>query len=117
HPLRVRTPGLQLDVVASRSHGDPRTEGYLAGLPVGGRCNVGSSLKFALVADGRADLYPRTGPTMEWDTAAGHAILLAAGGRMAAPDGSPFRYGKPGFRNGGFVASGPFDAPPIGPFM
>ena len=117
-PLRVRAPAAAgWAVVASRSHGDPRTEAYLAPLGVAERLNVGSSLKFGLVAEGTADLYPRTGPTMEWDTAAGHAVLLAAGGRMAAPDGSPFRYGKPGFRNGGFVASGPFDPPPIGPCM
>ncbi len=115
--LRVREPARTLAVVASKSHGDLATERYLAQLEIGERLNVGSSLKFALVADGRADLYPRTGPTMEWDTAAGHAILLAAGGRMAAPDGTPFRYGKPGFRNGGFTASGPFDPAPIGPFM
>ncbi len=116
-PMAVRAPRNELAVVASRSHGDPRTERYLEAMSIAERLNVGSSLKFGLVAAGRADLYPRAGPTMEWDTAAGHAVLLAAGGRMAAPDGSPFRYGKPGFRNGGFVASGPFDPPPIGPCM
>ena len=86
-----------------------------AGLAVGARVNVGSSLKFALVAAGDADLYPRAGPTMEWDTAAGHAVLLAAGGRVFGEEGAPLRYGKPGFRNGGFVACGPFDAPPLRP--
>ena len=116
-PMACRTPAGPLRVVASRSHGDPRTDRYLEALDVGERVNVGSSLKLGLVAAGEADLYPRTGPTMEWDTAAGHAVLLAAGGRMAAPDGTPFRYGKPGFRNGAFVASGPFDPPPIGPCM
>lgn len=115
--LRVRAPGSKLDVVASRSHGDPRTDAYLAGFAVGARVNVGSSLKFALVAAGKADLYPRTGPTMEWDTAAGHAVLLAAGGQVFGEDGAPLRYGKPGFRNGGFVACGPFDAPPLRPFV
>jgi 3'(2'), 5'-bisphosphate nucleotidase len=112
-PMAVRRPPEALAVVASKSHGDPRTERYLAQVAAGERLNVGSSLKFGLVAAGQADLYPRTGPTMEWDTAAGHAVLLAAGGRMFAPDGRPFRYGKPGFRNGGFVACGPFDPPPL----
>ncbi len=116
-PLRVREPGAMLDVVASRSHGDPRTDAYLASFAVGRRVSVGSSLKFALVAAGEADLYPRTGPTMEWDTAAGHAVLLAAGGRVLGEDGAPLRYGKPHFRNGGFVACGPLDAPPLRPFM
>lgn len=115
--LRVRPPGAALDVVASRSHGDPRTDAYLAAFAVGTRVSVGSSLKFGLVAAGEADLYPRAGPTMEWDTAAGHAVLLAAGGRVSGEDGAPLRYAKPGFRNGGFVACGPFDAPALRPFM
>lgn len=65
-----------------------------------------SSLKFCLVAEGRFDAYPRTGPTSEWDTAAGQAVLEAAGGRVLAEDGTPLAYGKPGFRNGAFVALG-----------
>lgn len=65
-----------------------------------------SSLKFCLIAEGRFDCYPRTGPTSEWDTAAGQAVLEAAGGRVLAPDGEPLRYGKPGFLNGAFVAMG-----------
>ncbi|WP_292111506.1 3'(2'),5'-bisphosphate nucleotidase CysQ [Brevundimonas sp.] len=65
-----------------------------------------SSLKFCLIAEGRFDAYPRTGPTSEWDTAAGQAVLEAAGGRVMAEDGGPLRYGKPGWRNGGFVALG-----------
>lgn len=65
-----------------------------------------SSLKFCLIAEGRFDAYPRTGPTSEWDTAAGQAVLEAAGGRVMAEDGTTFRYGKPGFLNGGFVAVG-----------
>ncbi len=65
-----------------------------------------SSLKFCLIAEGRFDAYPRTGPTSEWDTAAGQAVLEAAGGRVMAEDGSPMRYGKQGFGNGGFVALG-----------
>ena len=66
----------------------------------------GSALKFCIVARGEADIYPPTGPTMEWDTAAGHAVLLAAGGTLTAFDGSPFRYAKPEFRNGHFIARG-----------
>jgi len=67
-----------------------------------------SSIKFCRIAEGAADIYPRHGPTMEWDTAAGHAVLLAAGGRLATPEGQPFLYGKAqdGFRNGWFVARG-----------
>ncbi|MBF0664101.1 MAG: 3'(2'),5'-bisphosphate nucleotidase CysQ [Brevundimonas sp.] len=65
-----------------------------------------SSLKFCLIAEGRFDAYPRTGPTSEWDTAAGQAVLEAAGGRVMAEDGQPLRYGKPCFANGGFVALG-----------
>lgn len=65
-----------------------------------------SSLKFCLIAEGRFDAYPRTGPTSEWDTAAGQAVLEAAGGRVLAPDGKPLAYGKPGFLNGPFVAMG-----------
>ncbi len=65
-----------------------------------------SSLKFCLIAEGRFDAYPRTGPTHEWDTAAGQAVLEAAGGRVLADDGAPLAYGKAGFRNGAFVAMG-----------
>jgi 3'(2'), 5'-bisphosphate nucleotidase len=68
--------------------------------------SAGSSLKFCLVAEGKADVYPRFGPTMEWDTAAGHAVLRAAGGRVTTTDGAPFRYLKPGFKNPGFIAHG-----------
>jgi 3'(2'), 5'-bisphosphate nucleotidase len=67
---------------------------------------VGSSLKFGLIADGQADVYPRLGRTMEWDTAAGHAVLLAAGGEVTDLAGLPLRYGKPGFENPHFVAWG-----------
>jgi 3'(2'), 5'-bisphosphate nucleotidase len=67
---------------------------------------VGSSLKFCLIAAGTADLYPRLGPTMEWDTAAGQAVLTAAGGSVWARGGVTLTYGKPGFRNPWFIASG-----------
>ncbi len=95
-----------LDVVASRSHRDAATDAFLSGLQVRNLVPAGSSLKFCRVAEGSADLYPRFGPTMEWDTAAGHAVLSAAGGTVTMPDGSPFRYGKPDYRNGGFLAFG-----------
>ena len=68
-----------------------------------------SSIKFCRIAEGAADIYPRHGTTMEWDTAAGHAVLIAAGGRVTTPEGEPFVYGKAseGFKNGWFVARGP----------
>ena len=95
-----------LIVVSSRSHGDAAMlERFLAGRKVASSVTAGSSLKFCLLASGRADLYPRLGRTMEWDTAAGHAVLLAAGGRVADLDGQELRYGKPGFANPHFVAS------------
>jgi 3'(2'), 5'-bisphosphate nucleotidase len=92
--------------VASRSHRSPETDAFLSNYPVAEFRSIGSSLKFCLVAAGEADLYPRMGPTMEWDTAAGHAVLVAAGGRVTTPEGLPFLYGKPGFRNGNFIAAG-----------
>ena len=101
-------PALGLTVVASRSHlGDPAVlEHWLAGLPVADTRQAGSSLKFGLIAAGEADLYPRFGRTMEWDTAAGHAVLAAAGGRVQTLDGQELRYGKPGFENPHFIAAG-----------
>lgn len=103
--------------VASRSHAMPGLDEWLAAGGVTQRVSVGSSLKFALVAAGEADVYPRTGPTMEWDTAAGDAVLRAAGGRTLDADGAPFVYGKPGFRNAGFVATGGYDPAPLRPFL
>jgi 3'-phosphoadenosine 5'-phosphosulfate (PAPS) 3'-phosphatase len=91
----------------SRSHGDRDTDVFLSHLPVAKRVVAGSSLKFCVIAEGGADVYPRHTPTMEWDTAAGDAILRAAGGKMSAWDGGgSFLYGKKGFHNGGFVAWG-----------
>lgn len=104
-----RPPGDGVVAVASRSHRDAETEAFLAARQVAGLTAVGSSLKFCLVAEGQADVYPRFGPTMEWDTAAGQAVLEAAGGAVLCPDGAPFRYGKPGWRNGPFIGRG---APP-----
>jgi 3'(2'), 5'-bisphosphate nucleotidase len=105
--ITVREPDPEaLVVVASRSHRSPELEDYIAARPVKESISRGSALKFCLVARGEADLYPRTGPTMEWDTAAGHAILLAAGGSMEMFEGGDFRYGKPTFLNGWFVVRG-----------
>ncbi|MBW4050167.1 MAG: 3'(2'),5'-bisphosphate nucleotidase CysQ [Proteobacteria bacterium] len=113
-PLRVRAaPTAGITAVVSRSHSTPETESYLRHYAVSERISVGSSLKFCLVAAGEADLYPRLGPTMEWDTAAGHAVLAAAGGTVLAPDGAPLAYGKPGFRNSFFIASGTLTPVPL----
>lgn len=96
-----------LTVVASRSHGDAAAlDAFLDGRKVAALRNAGSSLKLCLVAAGEADLYPRLGRTMEWDIAAGHAVLAAAGGRVTDLSGAPLRYGKPGFDNPHFVAMG-----------
>ena len=96
-----------LVVVASRSHLTPETEAFLAANPVGKLTNAGSSLKFCLLAAGEADLYPRMGPTMEWDTAAGHAVLAASGGMVEEISGFELMYGKPAYRNPSFIAYTP----------
>jgi 3'(2'), 5'-bisphosphate nucleotidase len=96
-----------LVVVASRSHMTPQTHAFVDANRVGRLTNAGSSLKFCLLAAGEADLYPRFGPTMEWDTAAGHAVLSAAGGFVEQISGAPLNYGKPGYRNPDFVAYTP----------
>lgn len=94
-------------MVASRSHGDAAAlDAFLDGRKVAALKNAGSSLKFCLVAASEADLYPRLGRTMEWDIAAGHAVLLAAGGQVTDLQDKPMTYGKPGFENPHFVASG-----------
>ena len=107
-PITARpAPDTGWIAVGSRSHGDRGAEAeYLAAFPVAERRSRGSSLKFCLLAEGAADIYPRFGPTCEWDTAAGHAVLAAAGGRVDLIGGGPLRYGKPGFRNPHFVAFG-----------
>jgi 3'(2'), 5'-bisphosphate nucleotidase len=102
-----RAPADGLTVVASRSHGDAAAlAAFLAGMTVRETRSGGSSLKLCLVAEGEADLYPRLGRTMEWDIAAGHAVLNAAGGEVRTLAGQPLRYGKPGFENPHFVACG-----------
>ena len=101
-------PRQGLTALVSRSHADPATEAFLAKLPVKERRLAGSALKFCVVAEGQADVYPRFGQTMEWDTAAGDAVLRAAGGIVRDSAGRPLRYGKTEarFRNGPFVAWG-----------
>lgn len=111
--IRTRAAKPPLTIVASRSHSNAATEAYLKQYPDAELVSVGSSLKFCLVAEGTADLYPRLGPTMEWDTAAGHGVLLAAGGCVADEDGAPFRYRKPDFRNGHFLAWGDAGFKPV----
>lgn len=110
--LAVRPRPLRAVVVASRSHGNEATRRYIEGLGPVDLLAAGSSLKFCRVATGEADLYPRFGRTMEWDTAAGQAVLVAAGGAVLALDGRPLRYGKRDqsgdgdFANPHFIASG-----------
>ena len=110
--IGCRTPSGELTAVASRSHNSPETEAFLKDKGITSTKSVGSSLKFCLVAEGEADVYPRFGRTMEWDTAAGDAVLRAAGGMTLDLDGNPFRYGKTkqahdsDFANGHFIAWG-----------
>jgi 3'(2'), 5'-bisphosphate nucleotidase len=117
-PISTRARGEQITAVASKSHLNQGTIDYLESA-VGscGYVSVGSSLKFCIVAEGGADIYPRASPTSEWDTAAGHAVLVAAGGLVDAPDGSPLRYGKRAFLNRGFVATAGWKAPRLDAFL
>ena len=106
--IHTRTPAAaQLRIAASRSHRDERTQAVLDALPGSEVVGCGSSLKFCRIADGGIDLYPRFGPTSEWDTAAGQAILEGAGGAVLGPDGRPFRYNQRAtLLNGDFIALG-----------
>jgi 3'(2'), 5'-bisphosphate nucleotidase len=116
--IRTRQCGAELTAVASKSHLNQATIDYLEQAVGGcGYVSIGSSLKFCIVAEGQADIYPRASPTSEWDTAAGHAVLLAAGGRVDSPDGTALRYGKPAFLNRAFVATSGWQAPPIDPYL
>jgi 3'(2'), 5'-bisphosphate nucleotidase len=109
HAIRVGTPDNRaLVVIASRSHRDKATDDYIAGFEVAEFRSAGSSIKFCLLATGEADFYPRLGRTMEWDTAAGHAVLRAAGGLVLRyDDHRELRYGKPGWENPPFLAIAP----------
>ncbi len=108
-PLHVSAPDNDaLIVVASKSHRDAATDAYINKYKVADSAAAGSSLKFCLVAAGEADLYPRLGRTMEWDTAAGHAVLLGAGGQVVRFDThTPLTYGKPIYENPFFIALSP----------
>jgi len=110
--ISVRPAGERVIAVASRSHRTPETDAFLKSLNAADTVSAGSSLKFCLVAEGSADVYPRLGRTMEWDTAAGHAVLASAGGGVVTLDGHPLEYDKRGqaldadFANPHFVAYG-----------
>ena len=108
-PMSVSTPdNAALLVVASKSHRDQATDDYIGKYEVAESKSAGSSLKFCLIAAGEADLYPRVGRTMEWDTAAGHAVLLGAGGDVVRfDDHTPLAYGKEGYANPFFIAYAP----------
>jgi 3'(2'), 5'-bisphosphate nucleotidase len=110
--IRARPRPARLVALVSRSHRDAASDGFLAGLPVEHTILLGSSLKFARLAEGAADVYARLATVNEWDIAAGHALLAAAGGAVTTPDGRALTYGmrESGFRVDGFVAWG---APPI----
>ena len=104
-PIHVGPPGHPLRVVGSRSHLSPQTAEYLARLGPHVMTGIGSSLKFCLLAEGKADLYPRFGPTSEWDTAAGQAVLEVAGGHVTRLDGHRLRYNcRESLINGDFIA-------------
>ena len=107
--IRVSTPDNgALMVVASKSHRDQATDDYISKYQVKDSASAGSSLKFCLVATGEADFYPRLGRTMEWDTAAGHAVVLGAGGQVLRfDDHTPLTYGKPGYENPFFLVLSP----------
>ena len=108
-PINVTSPdNAALMVVASKSHRDQATDDYIGKYSVKDMKSAGSSLKFCLVATGEADLYPRLGRTMEWDTAAGQAVLAGAGGKVVRfDDHTPLAYGKAGFANPFFIAYAP----------
>ena len=116
--IRARTRGNRMTAVASRSHLNQATIDYLH--EAVGLCDyvaVGSSLKFCILAEGKADIYPRASPTSEWDTAAGHAVLLAAGGLVDGPDGVPLAYGKRAFLNRAFVATSGWKPPRLDRYL
>ena len=117
-PIATKPRGDVTTAVASKSHLNQATIDYLEAAV--GKCDyvsIGSSLKFCIVAEGKADIYPRAAPTSEWDTAAGHAVLLAAGGLVDGPTGEPLRYGKRAFLNRAFVATSGWKPPCLEPFL
>jgi 3'(2'), 5'-bisphosphate nucleotidase len=116
--ISTRPRGEQLTAVASKSHLNQATVDYLEeAIGTCGYMTAGSSLKFCMLAEGLADIYPRASPTSEWDTAAGHAVLLAAGGLVDGLDGSPLTYGKHAFLNRAFVATSGWKPPRLDHFL
>lgn len=107
-PVKLRVTGktAEMTAVKSRSHAAPEEIEFLQRFPVVADIRIGSSLKFCLIAEGRAQVYYRHGPTMEWDVAAGHVILAQAGGQVTTPAGEPFTYNKPALVNGSFLSTG-----------
>ena len=106
HRIRVAEPKDTLRVVASKNHLNEETRAFIETLGAHETVQAGSSLKFCRIAEGHADIYPRMGPTSEWDTAAAHAVLLAAGGKVQTPEGQPLVYGKENILNPNFIAAG-----------
>ncbi|MFC0703451.1 3'(2'),5'-bisphosphate nucleotidase [Marinobacter persicus] len=106
HRIRVAELRDSLRVVASKNHLNEETRAFIARLGPHETVQAGSSLKFCRLAEGHADIYPRMSPTSEWDTAAAHAVLLAAGGKVQTPDGKPLKYGKENIENPFFIAAG-----------
>jgi len=116
--IETRDRREKMTAVASKSHLNQSTIDYLQ--QAVGMCDyvaIGSSLKFCILAEGKADIYPRASPTSEWDTAAGHALLVAAGGLVDGPDGAPLTYGKRAFLNRAFVATSGWKPPPLGDYL
>ncbi|HLV77712.1 MAG TPA: 3'(2'),5'-bisphosphate nucleotidase CysQ [Marinobacter sp.] len=106
HRIQVARPQQPLRVVASKNHLNEDTRAFIQALGPHTTVQAGSSLKFCRLAEGHADIYPRMGPTCEWDTGAAHAVLLAAGGKIQTPDGTPVVYGKENLLNPHFIAAG-----------
>lgn len=106
HRIRVAEPGQVKRVVASKNHLNDETRAFIDSLGEHQTVQAGSSLKFCRIAEGHADIYPRMGPTSEWDTGAAHAILRAAGGDVQSVDGLPLQYGKKDVLNPHFIAAG-----------
>jgi 3'(2'), 5'-bisphosphate nucleotidase len=106
HRIRVAQPKDTLRVVASKNHLNDETRAFIETLGAHETVQAGSSLKFCRIAEGHADIYPRMGPTSEWDTAAAHAVLVAAGGKVQTPEGQPLVYGKENILNPNFIAAG-----------
>lgn len=106
HRIRVADPKETLRVVASKNHLNEETRAFIEALGSHETVQAGSSLKFCRIAEGHADIYPRMGPTSEWDTAAAHAVLVAAGGKVQTPEGQTLVYGKENILNPNFIAAG-----------